>query len=268
VLGQAGKKGGYLDSVHSAIPGWNEAINDDVTESTAYLVGHVACAIAFPEYALARDFTADVLRGDPVAAALDSLGYLGAVKNLLKSSPVILSFFEKVPNKFDASNKFIRGIEKLGIDLEPAGRRAVVTEALEYNIGEFNRNQWVLRQYDRTKKMTVLGTEKSYDGSTTFSKIGKDLDINFLYMNPQSPKNIQTYTNRQLLDTMIANDDIIPLSVHPDVVRNALGAKAARSTFLQEVDYLMYMGYRVSETTTTFTRNGNIYELYTMVKVT
>jgi hypothetical protein len=38
VLGQAGKKGGMLDGLHSIIPGWSAAINDDVTESPAYLI--------------------------------------------------------------------------------------------------------------------------------------------------------------------------------------------------------------------------------------
>jgi len=113
VLGQAGQKGGYLDSVHSAIPEWSSAINDDVTESPAYLVGHVACAIAFPEIALARDFTADVLHGDGIRAALDSLGYRGTVKNLIKSSGVISQFIIKNP---ESDVRLINGLN----DLHPA----------------------------------------------------------------------------------------------------------------------------------------------------
>jgi hypothetical protein len=64
VLGQAGQKGGYLDSVHSAIPGYSSVMNDEIAESPAYLVGHGACAIAFSEVTRGRDFTADGVRGD------------------------------------------------------------------------------------------------------------------------------------------------------------------------------------------------------------
>jgi len=115
VLGQAGHKGGYLDSVHSAIPGWNDYINDDVTESPAYLVGHVACAIAFPEIALARDFTADVLRGDLPGAALNSLGYLGPVKTILKNSDIIPTFLLKNSKNAQAPTKLTKYLVDNGL---------------------------------------------------------------------------------------------------------------------------------------------------------
>jgi hypothetical protein len=115
VLGQAGKKGGYLDSVHSAIPGWNDYINDDVTESPAYLVGQVACGIAFPYATLARDFTADVLRGDYAGAALDSLGYLKPVQAILKNSDVIPAFLIKNSQNAQEPTKLTRYLVDNGL---------------------------------------------------------------------------------------------------------------------------------------------------------
>lgn len=115
VLGQAGKKGGYLDSVHSAIPGWSSAINDDVTESTPYMVGQVACNILFPEVTLARDFTADVLRGDPVSAALDSTGFLGPMRAYLGSSNVIPALIAKSPQEVTAGNRVMSDLWRMGI---------------------------------------------------------------------------------------------------------------------------------------------------------
>ncbi len=53
---------------------WNKAIKDDVTESVAYMVGNVACTIAFPHATLARDFCADIARGGIMGAAPDSPG--------------------------------------------------------------------------------------------------------------------------------------------------------------------------------------------------
>lgn len=115
MLGQAGKKGGYLDSVHSAIPGWSSAINDDVTESPAYLVGQVACGMAFPYATLARDFTADVLRGGGIGAALDLLGYLGTVRNILGTTSVIPSFIAKNPQKIDSGQEIMSYLWRQGI---------------------------------------------------------------------------------------------------------------------------------------------------------
>ncbi|WP_292349949.1 PKD domain-containing protein [Methanoregula sp. PtaU1.Bin006] len=115
VLGQAGQKGGYLDSVHSAIPGWSSAINDDVTESTAYMVGQIACNVLFPEVTLARDFTADVLRGDPVAVVLDSTGFLGPMRAYLGSSNIIPAFIAKVPQEVNAGNRIMSDLWRQGI---------------------------------------------------------------------------------------------------------------------------------------------------------
>ncbi len=115
VLGQAGIKGGILDQNQNLIPGYSQFINDDVTSSTAYMVGHVACAVAFPEVTLARDFTADLYRGDPVAVALDSLGYLGPVRNLLKTTNVIPSLIEKSPQEVNAGNRVMSDLWRMGI---------------------------------------------------------------------------------------------------------------------------------------------------------
>ena len=109
VLGQAGKKGGVLDSAHSLIPGWSSAVSDDITESTAYMVEQVACNILFPEVTLARDFTADLLRGDPVGAAMDSLGYLGPLRGYLRSSNVIPELIAKSPQEVNAGNRVMEG---------------------------------------------------------------------------------------------------------------------------------------------------------------
>jgi hypothetical protein len=110
-----GTIGGYLDSVHSAIPGWNDYINDDVTESPAYLVGQVACGIAFPYATLARDFSADLLRGDYAGAALESLGYLKSVKVILKNSDVIPAFLIKNSKNTQAPTKLMKYLVDNGL---------------------------------------------------------------------------------------------------------------------------------------------------------
>jgi hypothetical protein len=105
--------------MHSAIPGWNDYINDDVTESPAYLVGQVACGIAFPYATLARDFTADMLRGDYAGASLSSLGYLGKVRTLLGTTDAIPLFIAKNvaknPQKVDSGQEIMSHLWKQGI---------------------------------------------------------------------------------------------------------------------------------------------------------
>lgn len=85
-------------------------------------------------------------------------------------------------------------------------------------------------------------------------------------MDPSIPTEIGRRTNAQLLQAAVGNDDLIVLSVHPDVVRNAVPDPAS-TTFLQEVDYLESMGYQVSPNPTTFTKEGVTYSLYTMEKI-
>jgi len=274
VLGQAGKKGGLLDSVHSAIPGWSSAINDDVTNSPAYLVGQVACGMAFPEVTLARDFMADVARGDGIGAALDSLGYLGPVKNLLGKSPVIGSFLEKNTNKFEAANQYINDLKRLGTDLSPAAKRNVISQyqVVEYNLNEFNNNKWVFTKFNENTAFTILGTSKVYEsGGKPYDTIGNELGINLLKMDTGTPEGLRWSTNQQFLQIAIGKDNKIFLSVHPDVVRESIinaGGNPAESTFLKEIDYLESMGYQVSTLKTTVTRNGVTYQLYTLDKVT
>jgi len=133
-LGQAGKKGGYLDNVHSAIPGWSSAISDDVTESPAYLVGQVACGIAFPEVTLARDFIADVARGDGIGAALDSVGYLGKVRGLLETTSAIPVFIAKTPQEVNAGNRVMNDLWRMGIyhtELPAVEKTAMLNKAFD-----------------------------------------------------------------------------------------------------------------------------------------
>ena len=271
VLGQAGRDGGLLDSAHSLIPGWSSAINDDVTNSPAYLVGQVACGMAFPEVTLARDFISDVARGDGIGATLDSLGYLGTVKNFLGESPVITSFLEKNTNKFEAVNRYIDNLKDLGLDLSPAAKRNTVTQIVDYNIRDFNGNEYVLRQFNEDVPFTVLGTGKVYEnGGASFSQIGDDLGINFLNMNRNTPGELQWPGNQQFLQLAIGKDNRIFLSVHPDVARQGIitaGGNPADSTYLKEISYLESMGYQVSTLKTTITRNGKTYQLFTMDKV-
>lgn len=132
MLGQAGVKGGILDQNQNLIPGYSQFINDDVTSSTAYMVGHVACAVAFPEVTLARDFTADLYRGDPVAVALDSLGYLGPVRNLLKTTNVIPALIEKSPQEVNAGNRIMSDLWRMGIyhtELPAADKAGILDKA-------------------------------------------------------------------------------------------------------------------------------------------
>jgi len=138
VLGQAGKKGGYLDSVHSAIPGWNDYINDDVTESPAYRVGQVACGIAFPYATTIRDFSAELLRGEYEGAALQSVGFLGPVRTILGTTDVIPLFIAKNvaknPQKIDSGQEIMSHLWKQGIyhtDLPAIEKAAMLDKAFD-----------------------------------------------------------------------------------------------------------------------------------------
>lgn len=86
-----------------------------MTESPAYLVGQVACGMAFPYATLARDFSADLLRGDYTGAALNSLGYLGTVRNILGTTSVIPSFIAKNPQKIDSGQEIMSYLWRQGI---------------------------------------------------------------------------------------------------------------------------------------------------------
>lgn len=75
VLGQARVKGGILDQNQAFIPGYSSVMNNEIAESTAYMVGHVA--IAFPEVTLARDFAADIYRGGSYCHCTGFVGISG-----------------------------------------------------------------------------------------------------------------------------------------------------------------------------------------------
>lgn len=119
VLGQAGKKGGMLDGLHSAIPGWNDYITDEVTESPAYLVGQVACGMAFPYATTIRDFSAELMRGEYEGAALQSVGFLGPVRTLLGTTDVIPLFIAKNvaknPQKINSGQEIMSHLWRHGI---------------------------------------------------------------------------------------------------------------------------------------------------------
>jgi len=71
--------------------------------------------MAFPYATLARDFTADVLRGGGIGAALDLLGYLGTVRNILGTTSVIPSFIAKNPQKIDSGQEIMSYLWRQGI---------------------------------------------------------------------------------------------------------------------------------------------------------
>jgi hypothetical protein len=192
--------------------------------------------MAFPEVTLARDFIADVARGDGIGAALDSLGYIGPVKNLLGESPVIASFMEKYPNKFEAVNEYISGLEKLGIDISPAAKREAVTQVLEYNINTINQNPSFKNAYVSTIKKTVLGTSKPIDNSEPYKDLGRRLGANYLDLDNSLSQTVKNQLNIQFLDCVIGNGDEIILSVDPAKV-------SSDSYFKKEIEYLEQFGY-------------------------
>jgi len=79
------------------------------------MVGQVACGILFPQATLIRDFTADVLRGDPVAVALDSTGFLGPMRAYLGSSSAIPALIAKSPQDVNAGNRIMSDLWRMGI---------------------------------------------------------------------------------------------------------------------------------------------------------
>jgi hypothetical protein len=277
VLGQAGKKGGYLDSVHSAIPGWNDYINDDVTESPAYLVGQVACGIAFPYATLARDFSADLLRGDYAGAALESLGYYGKVTGYLKNSAVLATFFKKnAGREIKASHELI-DFERKNMKVDNADElkelmadyRASTGYVLYQNVDDFNRIPGNLNPFDTSRGRTVIGYYK--DPATQIQKwylsVGNNLNANTLNIN-----NAETYigktstlnpVNQQILDCAIGKGDEI-------ILANPLTLGDTTSTFSREVAYLKEFGYEISGSPTTYQYvDGQgltqSYSLYTMI---
>ncbi len=79
------------------------------------MVGQIACNVLFPEITLTRDFTADVLLGDPVAVVLDSTGFLGPMRAYLGSSNIIPAFISKVPQEVNAGNRIMSDLWRQGI---------------------------------------------------------------------------------------------------------------------------------------------------------
>ncbi len=254
MLGQAGKKGGYLDSIHSAIPGWSSAINDDVTESPAYLVGQVACGMAFLEVTLARDFMADVARGDGIGAALDSLGYIGPVSNLLKENTVLATYFSKnAGREVDAAHDLISSLRKEGFTYEDmrAADRYVVND----NIVSLNSRGGNLNLYNPLRGKTVIGSFSSPSGES-YLTVGDHLNANTLNFDETITK-VDSYINYEFLDCAIGNNDEIILSVYP---------APEGSIFAKEIDYLKGFGYEISQDTYTFTNGQYTYQLHKMVK--
>jgi PKD repeat protein len=118
VLGQAGKKGSYIEKNLGSLSGYGSFLNDDVTESPAYLFGHVACAIAFPEIAAVRDFSADLYRGDLFGAALNSLGFVGRFKTAFQGAEgtaEIAAFVERNAGNADEAKDFFMSLDRMGI---------------------------------------------------------------------------------------------------------------------------------------------------------
>jgi hypothetical protein len=232
VLGQAGRDGGLLDSAHSLIPGWSSAINDDVTNSPAYLVGQVACGMAFPEVTLARDFIADVARGDGIGATLDSLGYIGPVSNLLKENTVLATYFGKNAGRdVEASHELIATLQKEGLTYGDmwAADRYVVND----NIVSFNSRQGNLNRYNPTRGKTVIGSSYPVvDNEPWYIHVGKGQNANTLNLEEWSQ-----YVNYEFLDCTIGNSDEIILATYP--------AKEG-TKYWDEIEYLKRFGYEVS----------------------
>lgn len=135
---EKGRNAGWYASL---IPGWSNAIRDDVTESAEYMVGHVACGIAFPYASLARDFSADMMRGDYAGAALQSLGYLGSVRNIFATTDVIPAFIAKHPQKVDSGLEIMNHLWRQGIyhlELPLATKVGMLDNAFEGAVTRLN----------------------------------------------------------------------------------------------------------------------------------
>jgi hypothetical protein len=133
VLGQAGKKGAALDTIHSWIPGWSTLMNDEIAESTPYMVGHVACSFLFP-YPEIRDFIAFGAQGDLLGAALNlvGVGSLGKTRFLLETGDFIPALIAKNSREIDPGFRIMndlwaQGIYHLGLPV--AGKIAMLDKA-------------------------------------------------------------------------------------------------------------------------------------------
>lgn len=257
VLGQAGQKGGYLDGMHSAIPGWNDYINDDVTESPAYMIGHVACAIAFPEIALARDFTADVLRGDPMAVALDSLGYLGPVKNLLKNSGVLTQFIIKNP---ESEVRLITDLEKLRMfdDLSYVDKLSMYNEASR---GAANR---LVTKYGTTPEAmekVYLGAKQSLERIERFVETPPTMAWADKNGKPGTLLMLRDYEKHVKLQNEWGTD--IGLTLYREKAINLLSRRDASVELYYQKGYDTLVVYdRTSEEFVSATINGDIVTFF------
>ncbi len=109
-----------------------------MTESPAYLVGQVACGIAFPYATTIRDFSAELLRGEYEGAALQSVGFLGPVRTLLGTTDVIPLFIAKnvakIPQKIDSGQEIMSLPWRQGIyhtELPAAEKVAMLDKAFD-----------------------------------------------------------------------------------------------------------------------------------------
>jgi PKD repeat protein len=114
VLGQAGVKGGIIEMNPELVPGYSQHSHGAVSESPAYLVGQLACNVAFPEATLTRDFLADIYRGDPLAVAIDAVGIgsLSKVHAVLGSSSFVPAFVNRFPNTVHGADVLVSGLSK------------------------------------------------------------------------------------------------------------------------------------------------------------
>jgi len=213
--------------------------------------------MAFPEVTLARDFIADVARGDGIGAALDSLGYIGPVSNLLKENTVLATYFGKnAGREVDAAHDLIDfeknlkpdDAEELYSDYRTVDGFGVV---LDDNMLEFNHIPGNNRYYNPQRGKTVLGTfDIKNANDETYIMVGDKKGANY-----QNIENLEWTpglhpSNIQILDCAIGNDDDIILSIHPDVVKSTIIAAnkdPEKSKFLMEVDYLKSFGYKISD---------------------
>jgi hypothetical protein len=67
--------------------------------------------------ALPRDFIADVLRGDGIAAALDLLGYRDNIRTIMRTTGVIPAFIGKLLQEINVGNRVMNdgNLQETGI---------------------------------------------------------------------------------------------------------------------------------------------------------
>ncbi|MFA5267441.1 MAG: PKD domain-containing protein [Methanoregula sp.] len=291
VLGQAGKKGNFVEQNLGSIPGYDFFLGEDTTESAAYFIGHVACSIPFVEVTSVRDVAACLYVGDDLGALLNSLGGLGKFKNVLTESGVLASFMEKNVGKTEIAKDIFTNLERNGLTnrftdnelyyfmketLSPGeigfvdkmlgeGKISVPRFIQYINSDKGLIEGWVRAEAGRFNALpgnshgfspkvdTLIIGKYIKDSKYSYEKIGDAKKANF-FMFSSDPG---WETNEQILDLAIFGKNKIHCTTDPDL---------ATGNFLNEIDYLKANGY-IKGSHWTETIGETTYDFWSMVKV-